>query len=266
MPHPALLKSIDELIHHLLAFERRHTRELHALDAAWADSARNLLHYLAMRQRDLRELQLALTQSGLSSLGRSEGGGALDARWRCERGSRATVHATGESPRWRRLPAARRWSRRRDALARAHPRPLRRPPRGATRVRHGDGAVGARSRRGVDGGDARRGHGRAAHQHGARGSSRSGRVSWRRCVRRERARGSTVQACWSTCRARSCASGRWWTGSEVLKLKPPRDALGRTTTPFRVTLAPRAWIGQTHSTAGPTLFVDDRWLDEDAPG
>ena len=36
------------------------------------DSARNLLHYLALRRRDLRPLQLRLAAMGLSSLGRSE--------------------------------------------------------------------------------------------------------------------------------------------------------------------------------------------------
>ena len=36
------------------------------------DSARNLLHYLALRRRDLRPLQLRLASLGLSSLGRAE--------------------------------------------------------------------------------------------------------------------------------------------------------------------------------------------------
>ncbi len=36
------------------------------------ESARNLVHYVALRQHDLRDLQLQLSQRGLSSLGRSE--------------------------------------------------------------------------------------------------------------------------------------------------------------------------------------------------
>jgi pyruvate kinase len=36
------------------------------------DSARNLLHYLALRRHDLRPLQLRLAALGLSSLGRAE--------------------------------------------------------------------------------------------------------------------------------------------------------------------------------------------------
>ncbi len=38
----------------------------------YRDSARNLLHYLALRRRDLRPLQLRLAALGLSSLGRAE--------------------------------------------------------------------------------------------------------------------------------------------------------------------------------------------------
>lgn len=48
------------------------------------DSARNLVHYIALRQHDLRELQLQLSALGLSSLGRSES---------CVMGS---VHAASE--------------------------------------------------------------------------------------------------------------------------------------------------------------------------
>lgn len=35
-------------------------------------SARNLLHYIALRRRDLRGVQQQLAEQGLSSLGRSE--------------------------------------------------------------------------------------------------------------------------------------------------------------------------------------------------
>lgn len=37
------------------------------------ESARNLVHYIALRQQDLRELQVELADLGLSSLGRLEG-------------------------------------------------------------------------------------------------------------------------------------------------------------------------------------------------
>ncbi len=42
------------------------------IDPAYARSAENLLHYLALRRHDLREIQSELAELGLSSLGRSE--------------------------------------------------------------------------------------------------------------------------------------------------------------------------------------------------
>ena len=46
--------------------------QLAKVHANYRDSARNLLHYLALRRRDLRPLQLRLAALGLSSLGRAE--------------------------------------------------------------------------------------------------------------------------------------------------------------------------------------------------
>src|SRR5271166_5045613 len=45
------------------------------------DSARNLVHYIALRRHDIRDLQEKLTANGLSSLGRVEADvlGAVDA-------------------------------------------------------------------------------------------------------------------------------------------------------------------------------------------
>jgi pyruvate kinase len=48
-----------------------HSR-LRAIHPNFRDSARNLLHYLTFRRRDLRALQLRLASLGLSSLGRAE--------------------------------------------------------------------------------------------------------------------------------------------------------------------------------------------------
>lgn len=42
------------------------------IDPNYRESARNLLHYLALRRRDLRPLQQRLAALGLSSLGRAE--------------------------------------------------------------------------------------------------------------------------------------------------------------------------------------------------
>ncbi len=52
-----------------LAMSQPHLDKVHA---NYRDSARNLLHYLALRRRDLRPLQMRLAALGLSSLGRAE--------------------------------------------------------------------------------------------------------------------------------------------------------------------------------------------------
>ena len=63
------LKSIYD---RAIEFESIHADELAAVHPQFKESARNLVHYLALRQSDLRSLQETLTSLGLSSLGRSE--------------------------------------------------------------------------------------------------------------------------------------------------------------------------------------------------
>ncbi len=53
-------------------FERSYAGELAAVRPEFRDSARNLVHYLGLRDEDLRELQERLACLGLSSLGRAE--------------------------------------------------------------------------------------------------------------------------------------------------------------------------------------------------
>lgn len=66
----ALIAATEALYARCLALERSHASEDGA--PAASPSARNLLHYLALRQQDLRDLQADLAEYGLSSLGRSE--------------------------------------------------------------------------------------------------------------------------------------------------------------------------------------------------
>lgn len=55
-----------------LALERRFARNLAAVHPSFRRSARNLVHYLALRRHDVRVLQEQLAALGLSSLGRTE--------------------------------------------------------------------------------------------------------------------------------------------------------------------------------------------------
>ncbi|MDX9859615.1 MAG: hypothetical protein RBS99_01740, partial [Rhodospirillales bacterium] len=64
--------TIASLRRDALAFEQTHAQTLCEVDAAHRPSARNLFHYLSLRQQDLRPLQDELSSLGLSSLGRLE--------------------------------------------------------------------------------------------------------------------------------------------------------------------------------------------------
>jgi pyruvate kinase len=56
----------------LLAHEQKLQAVIHDVHADQLPSARNLIHYMELRRHDIRDLQLRLAQTGLSSLGRSE--------------------------------------------------------------------------------------------------------------------------------------------------------------------------------------------------
>jgi pyruvate kinase len=67
-----LIQSIEGLRREALAHAERHEDDVERVPSSRRCSALNLLHYLALRQHDLRELQQRLTGEGLSSLGRLE--------------------------------------------------------------------------------------------------------------------------------------------------------------------------------------------------
>jgi pyruvate kinase len=77
-PEPAenlekISNHIDELIGDSLALEKKFASEIKLVNPAFRKSAKNLLHYLALRRHDIRDLQEQLATMGLSSLGRAEG-------------------------------------------------------------------------------------------------------------------------------------------------------------------------------------------------
>jgi pyruvate kinase len=68
----ALAVPLHDLSASLRTVESSAAAELRAVEPAHLPSARNLIHYLALRRQDLRELQDRLAALGLSSLGRAE--------------------------------------------------------------------------------------------------------------------------------------------------------------------------------------------------
>jgi pyruvate kinase len=65
-------RGVDELRRAALAAQEEFAAELDAVAPSMRESAYNLVHYLAVRRLDVRELQDELTLLGLSSLGRME--------------------------------------------------------------------------------------------------------------------------------------------------------------------------------------------------
>ena len=67
-----LRDDVDELLTRLSVAESTWSRWLTGVSDEHRASARNMLHYWAIRQYDLRDLQARLVAYGLSSVGRSE--------------------------------------------------------------------------------------------------------------------------------------------------------------------------------------------------
>src|SRR6478609_1218375 len=90
---------LGELEHALLELETQMQLSIQAVPDTHRESARNLVHYVALRQRDLRELQAQLAQRGLSSLGRSEScvmGGLLQVAARAQESRVVQEHSARE--------------------------------------------------------------------------------------------------------------------------------------------------------------------------
>jgi pyruvate kinase len=69
----AAIHALASLRSDMLLQEARFSRQTRELRANQRSSATNLIHYVALRDHDLRKLQKRLTDIGVSSLGRSEG-------------------------------------------------------------------------------------------------------------------------------------------------------------------------------------------------
>jgi pyruvate kinase len=67
-----LIRQLSGIRNEMLELETATLRDQYDLHESQRESARNLLHYLALRRHDLREIQERLAAEGLSSLGRAE--------------------------------------------------------------------------------------------------------------------------------------------------------------------------------------------------
>jgi pyruvate kinase len=67
-----LIPALNKLRADALSMEQNYLSKVVCIDSKYQPGAKNLLHYLAIRQSDIRELQQDLAQLGLSRLGRAE--------------------------------------------------------------------------------------------------------------------------------------------------------------------------------------------------
>jgi pyruvate kinase len=76
-----VIPALEKLRAKAIAYEHEFKKDLGHIPSSHLESARNLLHYLALRQTDIRSLQQELALLGLSRLGKSEAHvlGSLDA-------------------------------------------------------------------------------------------------------------------------------------------------------------------------------------------
>ena len=71
-PIEEVLRELESIRADMIDLERRRADQIDGIPASHRAGARNLLHYLALRRRDIRPLQEKLARLGLSSLGRAE--------------------------------------------------------------------------------------------------------------------------------------------------------------------------------------------------
>lgn len=221
------------------------------------DSARNLLHYLALRQRDLRPLQRSLSALGLSSLGRAESHAlaAVDAIL-------DTLHRlTGSTPRQQAAEAmAGRFLQGTELLAK-HTECLLGPPTPGRGVRI---MVTMPSE--------------AAHdyslvhillQHGMDcmriNCARDDATAWLRMIEHLR---RAEQALGRSCRivmdlgGPKLRTGPTEAGPAVVRIRPRRDEYGRVIAPARIWLSAKSAKPSPPSPADTWLPVPVAWLEQ----
>ena len=71
LPFAQVSGLLEQLERELLELESEMSLAIQAVPITHRESAKNLVHYVALRKRDLRPLQAELAQRGLSSLGRT---------------------------------------------------------------------------------------------------------------------------------------------------------------------------------------------------
>jgi len=226
------LKTLALLRASAVEFEAAHTEALASVAPRYRNSARNLLHYLSLRQRDIRPLQQDLHSLGLSSIGVAESHvlATLNAVVTCLEALAGQPASEGPAP-----PADFQTG---PLLLRDHARRLFGAMPAARSVRimvtmpseaaHDPRLIESLLRSGMDIMRINCAH--------------DGKEAWRRMVGHLR---QAEKAVGRSCRVQADLAGpKLRTGAlepagQIQKLKPRRDALGHTLVPARIWLTPQ---------------------------
>lgn len=254
----ALQARLEALRADMLALEERFAPTLDDVPAARRPSARNLVHYVALRRHDLRDAQEALAALGLSSLGRAEAHalatveGVLAHLARMT-GRPAPPPAAGVSP-----EAGR-------ALLEAHTDALLGPRPAGRRAR----VLVTLPPEAADDPGVTRGLLEAGADLVRINCGHDAPAAWARMLAHARA---AAHALGRPCPALMdlvgprLRTGPLEPGPRVVTWRPARDPLGRVTAPARVWLTPAEAPEPPPEPAAAVLPVPGRWLARLAPG
>lgn len=250
-----LIQEIGSIRQSILELERRHLAAAGDSHPNYAESQRNLLHYLALRTHDLRPLQRELSMVGLSSLGRAESHvlASIDAVLAALRRIEGQTVLT-ERPESQRLKfeAASRLldSHSRDLLGMS---PARRTVRIMvtlpSEAQTDYTLIHSLLRQGMD----------VARINCAHG----GPAAWESMIRHIR---RAEKALGRTCRVLmdlggpKLRTGPIESGPVVVKLRPARNAVGTVTHPARIWITEATRIASPPTEADASLPVSARWL------
>jgi pyruvate kinase len=224
------------------------------------ESARNLVHYIALRRHDIRDLQEKLTENGLSSIGRAEAHvlGSLDAVLRVLRNLAGKAEATTDGPEAQPAP------RDRELLGRNTDALLGPPPQDRTvRIMVTMPSAAARDfglvrDLVINGMDCMRVN--CAHD----GPSEwAGMISNLQRAKLETGRECRVHMDLGGPKLRT---GTLEDGPAVLKYHPKRDAYGKVISPARIFLTAAADPQASSVPADACVPVPGAWLAKLAPG
>ncbi|MEX1055615.1 MAG: pyruvate kinase, partial [Rhodothermales bacterium] len=249
-----LLGRIEELIARLRSFERHWESEIGAVNPEFRKSATNLVHYLALRQLDLRELQERLARLGLSSLGRTE----AHVMATLEAVRRILVRLTSSHPFIESIfpvdfeGSARLLSSHTDALF--GPAPESRGVRIMVTMSPDTAADPVPVRELVEAGMD------CARINCARGDESIWRLMVENVRRAERETGRTCRVLMDLAGIKP-RTGALEGGPEVVRLKPKKDAFGMVIGPARIWLAPPEQIPPEDVHVDATLPVNPNWLE-----